>query len=167
MNVPADIAGERARHGAQTETAAVSECIQELESPPTIGGGGSSSREFLWIYVAVAGSLFLRASLLDFESRDYTVFLSRGYDFFIEHGRWHGLSLISDQFDASYPPLFLYLLSLRTLLPVPKLYAIKLISIAADYLGACLCGSWSSGNFHTGADRGRRWRYFCSCQRLS
>ena len=96
----------------------------------------ASRRQFLWIYFAIAGSLLFRASLLDFESGDYRMFLSRGYDFFVEHGRWHGLGLISEQFHASYPPLFLYLLSLSTLLPVPKLYAIKLISIAADYLAA-------------------------------
>ena len=82
-------------------------------------------------FAVAAGELALA-----FESRDYQLFLSRGYDFFVEHGRWRGLAAVSEQCHASYPPLFLYLLSLSTLLPLPKLYAIKLLSIATDYLAA-------------------------------
>ncbi len=88
------------------------------------------------MYVTLVGSLLLRISVLDFQSRDYSLFLGPGYDFLVEHGRWHALGVISEQLHASYPPLFLYLLSLSTLLPVPKLYAIKLISIGTDYLAA-------------------------------
>jgi Gpi18-like mannosyltransferase len=90
------------------------------------------SRTFFWIYVAVAGSLLLRLSVFDFESGDYHAFLSPWYDHFIEHGRWNGLG----DFAGSYPPLYLYLLSLSTVLPLTKLYAIKLISILCDYLAA-------------------------------
>jgi Gpi18-like mannosyltransferase len=97
-----------------------------------VGGGDDSSRGFLWIYAGLTGSLLLRLSVLDFESGDYRLFLSRWYDHFVEYGRWNALS----QDFSSYPPLYLYLLSLSTLLPLPKLYAIKLISILADYVAA-------------------------------
>ena len=39
---------------------------------------------------------------------------------------------------ANYPPLYLTLISLSTLLPLPKLYAIKLISVVGDYVAAWL-----------------------------
>jgi Gpi18-like mannosyltransferase len=87
---------------------------------------------FLWLYAGIASSLLLRASVLDFESSDYKLFLSGWYDYFVRHGRWTALK---DDF-SSYPPLYLYLLSLSTLLPLPKLHAIKLISISCDYLAA-------------------------------
>ncbi len=87
---------------------------------------------FLWIYVGIVGSLLLRLSVLDYESGDYKAFLSRWYDYFVEHGR---LTALKDDF-SNYPPLYLYLISASTLLPLPKLYAIKLISILCDYLAA-------------------------------
>ena len=94
--------------------------------------GLPASRRFLWIYVGIAGSLLLRASVLDFESGDYKAFLSNWYDYFVQHGRWTALK---DNF-TGYPLLYLELLSLSTLLPLPKLYAIKLLSILCDYIGA-------------------------------
>ena len=89
----------------------------------------------IWFYVSFAGSGLLRVSLFDFESEDYRLFLSQWYYFFVEHGRWQGLSELDERF-ASYPPLYMYLISLSTLLPLPKLYAVKLLSIASDYLAA-------------------------------
>src|SRR5204863_3849848 len=92
----------------------------------------ANTRWFLWICVSIAGSLLLRASVLDFESGDYKAFLSNWYDFLLEYGRWHGLSLREP--DATYPPLYLYLISLSTLLPLPTLYSIKLCSRIGDYV---------------------------------
>jgi Gpi18-like mannosyltransferase len=74
-------------------------------------------------------------TLLDFESGDYRAFLGPWYDFFLERGRWRGLGEMTERI-SSYPPLYLYLLSISTLLPVPKLYAIKLWSILSDYVAA-------------------------------
>lgn len=107
------------------------------------------SQRFLWIYVGIVGSLLLRVSVLDFESGDYKAFLTNWYDFFIEHGRWHGLSLTEP--GATYPPLYLYLISLSTLLPVPKLYAIKLISVLGDYMAAWYV--WRLARRHSSAGR--------------
>ena len=92
----------------------------------------AGSRHALWIYFIVAGSLMLRVSVLDFQSGDYNAFLSRWYDYFVEHGRW---ASFKDDF-SNYPPLYLYLLSLSTLAPLPKICAIKLISILSDYIAA-------------------------------
>jgi len=77
----------------------------------------------------------LRLSVFDFQSTDYEFYLSKWYDFFVEHGRWRGFSELTEQV-ANYPPLYMYLVSLSTLIPLPKLYAIKLITIATDYLAA-------------------------------
>jgi Gpi18-like mannosyltransferase len=88
--------------------------------------------EWFWVYMTVAGSLLLRLALLDFESGDYRAFLSGWYDFLLQHGRWHGLG----QKFASYPPLYLYFLSLSTLLPLAKLYVIKSTTLVSDYVAA-------------------------------
>lgn len=82
----------------------------------------------------VAVALVARLLLLDFASIDYRVFLSRWYDFFVEHGAWRGLSLSVP--DCVYSPLYLYFVSVSTLLPLPKLYAIKFWSVAADFVAA-------------------------------
>jgi Gpi18-like mannosyltransferase len=86
-----------------------------------------------WLGLLVAASLLLRLGLFNFESIDYRDYLSPWYDFFVAHGRWHGLSLVTVDV-ANQSPLYLTLLSLSTLLPLPKLYAIKVVSIGCDFL---------------------------------
>jgi Gpi18-like mannosyltransferase len=103
----------------------------------------------------VAASLALRFSLFDFQSGDYRAFLSNWYDSFVQHGRWHGLGDPATHFPGyCYPPLYLYLISLSTLLPVPKLYAIKLLSVAADYVAAWY--AWRLGR-QAGFSPARSW----------
>lgn len=80
----------------------------------------------LGIFLAIA----LRFSLFDFESVDYRSFLSPWYDFIVSHAGFRAL-----EYDFSnYSPLYLYFLTLATYLPLPKLYAIKLVSTAFDLL---------------------------------
>ncbi len=86
-----------------------------------------------WLWGALLASLVLRLGLFDFESDDYRAFLGRWYDFLVEHGRWNGLGLLTVDV-ANQSPLYLTLLSLSTMLPLPKLYAVKLLSIGCDYL---------------------------------
>ncbi len=86
----------------------------------------------VWLCAIIVGSMVLRLSFFGFQSGDYRAFLSNWYDFFVAHGRWLGLALREPS--ATYPPLYLYFISLSTLLPLSKLYAIKLFSISADYL---------------------------------
>jgi Gpi18-like mannosyltransferase len=95
-------------------------------------GGQGSALRFFWVYAIVLGSLLLRVSLLDFESLDYRMYLSPWYDHLAQQGPWSGLK---DDF-SNYAPLYHYFLAVATLLPIPKLYAIKLISILFDYLAA-------------------------------
>lgn len=80
-------------------------------------------------------SVMARLVFFDFQSIDYRDYLSHWYDFFLQHGRWHGLCQMNINV-SNYPPLYLYSISLSTLLPLPKLYAIKLLSVAGDYLAA-------------------------------
>ena len=75
-------------------------------------------------------AVVLRFSLFDFESVDYRGALSSWYDFIVSNG---GLSALRYDF-SNYSPLYLYLLTLATYLPLPKLYAIKLVSISFDFL---------------------------------
>jgi Gpi18-like mannosyltransferase len=74
--------------------------------------------------------MILRFSSFDFESGDYHIYLSPWYDFIVSNGRFSALG-----FDFSnYSPPYLYLLAMATYLPLPKLYAIKLISVLFDLL---------------------------------
>jgi len=109
--------------------------------------GPFRSTALLW-WCCIA-SLALRLSFFDFEGIDYRMYLSQWYDFFLQQGRWRGLGTITIE-TANYPPLYLYCISLSTLLPLPKLYAIKLFSVAGDYLAAWfiwrLAGKLAPGN---------------------
>ncbi len=80
-------------------------------------------------------SFALRLGFADFESGDYREWLRRWYDFFVAHGAWHGLGLLTDKV-SNYPPLYMYLVSISSVLPLPAVWAIKLWSIAGDYLAA-------------------------------
>src|SRR5215208_6705736 len=86
------------------------------------------------ILVALGLGLFLalalRLSLFYYESWDYLAFLSPWYDFIVSNG---GFSALEYAF-SDYSALYLYLLTLATYVPLSKLYAIKLVSIAFDFL---------------------------------
>jgi Gpi18-like mannosyltransferase len=76
-------------------------------------------------------ALLLRYALLDFESGDYRTLL-RWCNFIERHGRFRAF-----QFEFSnYAPLYPHMLSVATLGPWPKLYAIKLVSILFDFVTA-------------------------------
>ena len=75
-------------------------------------------------------AVVLRFSLFDFESVDYRGAVSPWYDFIVSSG---GYDALRHDF-SNYSPLYLYLLTLATYLPLPKLYAIKLVSISFDFL---------------------------------
>ncbi len=77
-------------------------------------------------------SLALRAACAGFESIDYQTYLSPWFDHIRSHG---GFAALRDAF-SNYNVLYLYLLALGAHLPLPKIYAIKAVSIAFDYVGA-------------------------------
>lgn len=113
--------------------------LRQASSPHGIKGRGQANtgHAWRWLSLSVAASLLLRLALLNFESLDYRAFLSVWYDSCLEHGRWHAIGEPAGQLPSyCYPPLYLYLVSLSTLLPLPKLYAVKAFSVAADYLAA-------------------------------
>lgn len=73
-------------------------------------------------------AIALRVSLYQIVTSDYTVFLSQWYDFITTHG---GFAALKYNF-SNYNPPYLYLLTLTTYLPVPKLVAIKTLSVLFD-----------------------------------
>ncbi|MDP9083646.1 MAG: hypothetical protein M3N50_07770 [Pseudomonadota bacterium] len=77
-------------------------------------------------------ALAIRMPFADFESQDYVIYVAKWYDFIQAHGVFHAFR--HDFYD--YAPLYLHLLSIATLIPIAKLYAIKTISVAFDFVGA-------------------------------
>ena len=73
-------------------------------------------------------ALILRISLYHVETSDYTVFVSQWYDFIANHGGFAALKYNFSNYNVPY----LYLLALCTYLPVPKLIAIKTLSVVFD-----------------------------------
>ena len=73
-------------------------------------------------------AIALRVSLYHVVTSDYTFFLSQWYDFIQTHG---GFAALKYNF-SNYNPPYLYLLALTTYLPIPKLVAIKTLSVAFD-----------------------------------
>ena len=77
-------------------------------------------------------AIVLRVSLYRVVTSDYTFFLSQWYDFMQTHG---GFAALKYNF-SNYNPPYLYLLALTTYLPIPKLVAIKTLSVVFDgFLG--------------------------------
>src|SRR6266581_6273239 len=73
-------------------------------------------------------AIVLRVSLYHVVTTDYTFFLSQWYDFIQTHG---GFAALKYNF-SNYNPPYLYLLALTTYLPIPKLVAIKTLSVVFD-----------------------------------
>lgn len=88
----------------------------------------------VFISIGILLALFIRYSLLSFESADYRFSISQWFDFIQTH---KGFKAMGYNF-SNYTPPYLYLLTLSTALPFPKLYSIKLISILFDFLAGYL-----------------------------
>ncbi len=73
-------------------------------------------------------AIALRVSLYHVVTSDYTFFLSQWYDFIQTHGGFAALKYNFSNYNSPY----LYLLALTTYLPIPKLVAIKTLSVAFD-----------------------------------
>ncbi len=73
-------------------------------------------------------ALVLRVSLYHIETSDYTVFVSQWYDFIQSHGGFAALKYNFSNYNVPY----LYLLAFMTYLPIPKLIAIKTLSVVFD-----------------------------------
>jgi Gpi18-like mannosyltransferase len=73
-------------------------------------------------------ALVLRVSLYHVETSDYTIFVSQWYDFIQTHSGFVALKYNFSNYNVPY----LYLLALITYLPIPKLIAIKTLSVVFD-----------------------------------
>ncbi len=83
---------------------------------------------YMAIGVACVLALVLRVSLYRVETSDYTVFVSQWYSFIQAHGGFAALKYNFSNYNVPY----LYLLALLTYLPIPKLIAIKTLSVVFD-----------------------------------
>lgn len=89
-----------------------------------------STRERLAVGLALAGTLALRLWFFPFVSGDMGGDMIPWSEFIGREGAWKALG----QEFSNYPPLYLYLLILATWLPLPRLFAIKLVYVAFDYV---------------------------------
>jgi Gpi18-like mannosyltransferase len=94
--------------------------VQTLKEPAAIA----------WISTLLA--LCLRMALLDFQSGDYTIFLSPWLGFIRQHG---GFWALRHDF-SNYAPAYLYFLTAVSYIHGPDLYLIKLLSVAFDFAAA-------------------------------
>lgn len=78
--------------------------------------------------ILLALAIELRVSLYSVETSDYTVFVSQWYEFIRTHD---GFAAFKYNF-SNYNVPYLYLLALTTYLPIPKLIAIKTLSVVFD-----------------------------------
>lgn len=80
-------------------------------------------------WILLVATLLPRLLLFDFASGDYTGNLSIWYDVLKEGG----FGSLREGFHQ-YPPSYMYLMYLMSLTAIPKLWAIKIISVVFDYL---------------------------------
>ncbi|GHO98435.1 hypothetical protein KSF_084830 [Reticulibacter mediterranei] len=73
-------------------------------------------------------ALVLRVSLYHIETSDYTFFVSQWYDYIQTH---NGFAALRYEF-ANYNVPYLYLIAILTYLPIPKLIALKSLSVVFD-----------------------------------
>ena len=86
--------------------------------------------EGIWVALALAGSLALRLSFFPFVSGDMRGDMIPWSEIIEKQGAWNSLG----QEFSNYPPLYLYLLTVATWLPLPRLFAIKLVYVGFDYV---------------------------------
>jgi Gpi18-like mannosyltransferase len=80
------------------------------------------------LLMMLIGSIAVRLLFISHDSNDMNRFLIRWYDYIKRYGIDIGFS--------NYPPLYLYIIALITYIPIPKIIAIKLISIFFDLIAA-------------------------------
>jgi Gpi18-like mannosyltransferase len=88
------------------------------------------------VLTAVAAAFAVRFAFVDEVNSDYRVFLSPWYDALASGG---GLGAIGLEI-GNYNPPYLFLLAAATYLPIPKIAAIKLVSMIFDVVLASFAG---------------------------
>jgi len=110
-------------------------------------------RQRLGFGLLLLGAVVVRLSLFDFVSGDMRGDMIPWSEIIEREGAWRAWG----QDFSNYPPLYLYLLTLATWLPLPRLYAIKLVYVAFDFVLAAFVGGMVRRR--TGTARGW-WRGF-------
>jgi len=88
---------------------------------------------FLFLAGGAILALYLRYALMPEAYNDLTKAFSPWYDYI----KQHGFAAYKDIWSiANYTPSYLYLLGLASLLPLPNIYAIKIIAICFDFVAA-------------------------------
>ena len=83
-------------------------------------------------FCCVFASVAVRISLFDFVSGDMNSYLLPWYNDILNHGR-----LSSWGYEiGNYPPLYIYVMTVATLLPVDPIYSIKIMHCIFDYVSA-------------------------------
>lgn len=98
--------------------------------------GLNRTQERVALVLALAASLALRLSLFPFVSGDMAGDMIPWSGIIEREGAWKALG----QDFSNYPSLYLYLLTLATWLPLPRLWAIKLVYVVFDYILALYVG---------------------------
>ncbi len=80
------------------------------------------------LFLGIVLAIVLRVALFHIETSDYTVFVSQWYDFIQAHGGFASFKYTFSNYNLPY----LYLIALLTYLPIPKLIAIKALSVLFD-----------------------------------
>ncbi len=96
----------------------------------------NGTRERLAVGMTLAASLGLRFALFPFVSGDMQGDMIPWSGIIEREGAWKALG----QDFSNYPSLYLYLLTLATWLPLPRLWAIKLVYVVFDYILALYVG---------------------------
>ena len=97
------------------------------------------------VAVLAVAAIAVRLLFVDEVNSDYQVFLSPWYDALAAGG---GLRAIGQEI-GNYNPPYLYLLAVATYLPLAKIVAIKLVSMAFDLVLAAFAGLIVRGRFGT------------------
>lgn len=86
-------------------------------------------QKYFWITVVCLGLAFvIRAAMMDYQSGDFNVFLTKWVDYFKNNGGFSGLKNSIGNYNLPY----LYFLALFSYSGIRDLYLIKLLSIAFD-----------------------------------
>jgi Gpi18-like mannosyltransferase len=96
----------------------------------------SPTRERMMLGLGLVASLALRLSLFPFVTGDMAGDMIPWSGIIEREGAWKALG---EEF-SNYPPLYLYLLTLATWLPLPRLWAIKSVYLVFDYALALYVG---------------------------
>lgn len=109
-----------------------------VTTPSRLRGRAAPARGpvVLGVVAIAAAATAARFAFVNEVNSDYRVFLSPWYDALAAAGGLRGIG----QEIGNYNPPYLYLLAVATYLPVPKIVAIKLVSMAFDLVLAAFAG---------------------------